>query len=74
MRNATYLDRTRTKEEIRLHVQKVHTNFPVIWSDYLPDDLVEKYKDCQQAFLEYYWRLSKEKEAKQKRLEEAKQK
>lgn len=62
MRNPFDYIKTKSKEEIRLHVQKVHTDFPVIWDEHLPDELVEQHRECKQAFLEHYWKLSKEKE------------
>lgn len=49
-------------EERRKHVQDVHLNFPIINEDVLPDYLIEKFRECKQAFLEYYWELSKEKD------------
>jgi len=54
-----------TLEEKRKHVQKIHSDFPSINEDALPDYLVEKYRECKQAFLEYYWDLSKELENKE---------
>ena len=59
-----------TLKEKQMHVHNIHFNFPRINEDALPDYLVEKYRDCKNAFLEYYWKLSKELDNKKGEINE----